>query len=374
MVTSIVTMNECLESEEDYIIQNAVQSYVAPFVDANYGGPPIEAKKRCYIERDRDGACEILMNDYFVDRPLYPEAMFRRRFRMHRSVFLRIVEGVAAQESYFQQGPDATGKLGATAIHKCTAALRMLAYGTSADSADEYLKIAGSTTRKCLKHFVRGVRKAFTEQYLRRPTVNDLQRLLRNDERRGFPGMMDSIDCMHWEWKNCPRAWRGLYQGRNKSATAVFIPAIRLPLSQEDELFTKRQESVRKDVERAFGVLQARFAIIQRPTRVLNEGFLWEIMLTCIILHNMIVEDERDTYQNYQDITEFEEESIQGLGETSSRGATRSFTVQPGRYNNLSLQQYMQRRTEAWDRDSHNALQRDLVQHIWQHTGGMYDN
>ncbi|XP_074306457.1 uncharacterized protein LOC141641704 [Silene latifolia] len=302
MVTSIVTMNKCLESEEDYIIQNVVQSYVAPFVDANYRGPPVEAKKRCYIKRDRDGACEILMNDYFVDRPLYPEAMFRRRFRMHRSLFFRIVEGVAAQESYFQQGPDATGKLGATTIHKCIAALRMLAYGTSADSADEYLKIARSTTRKCLKHFVRGVRKAFTEQYLRRPTMNDLQRLLCDSERRGFPSMMGSIDCMHWEWKNCPRAWKGVYQGRNKSATvileavasgiapevtynmnghtynkgyyltdgiypkwAIFIPAIRLPLSQEDELFTKRQESVRKDVERAFGVLEACFAIIQRP-------------------------------------------------------------------------------------------------------------
>ncbi|XP_056685446.1 uncharacterized protein [Spinacia oleracea] len=100
-------------------------------------------KKSRYIDRDREAANTRLMNDYFVDRPLYPEYVFRRRFRMRKHIFLRVVEAVTAkQHEYFQQRPDATGKLGATPIQKCTAALRMLAYGFVADSVDEYIKIA----------------------------------------------------------------------------------------------------------------------------------------------------------------------------------------------------------------------------------------
>ena len=46
--------------------------------------------------------------------------------------------------------------------------------------------------------------KFFGDEYLRRPIPADLQRLLAVGEYRGFPGMIGSIDCMHWEWKNCP--------------------------------------------------------------------------------------------------------------------------------------------------------------------------
>ena len=61
-------------------------------------------------------------------------------------------------------------------------------------------------------------------------------------------------------------------------------------------MFSKYQESQRKDVERAFGVLQSRFAIVRGPARFWGKEDLGRIMRACIILHNMIVEDERDTY------------------------------------------------------------------------------
>jgi hypothetical protein len=34
------------------------------------------------------------VEDYFAEQPLYPESMFRTRFRMNRDLFLRIVNAL----------------------------------------------------------------------------------------------------------------------------------------------------------------------------------------------------------------------------------------------------------------------------------------
>jgi len=52
-------------------------------------------------------------------------------------------------------------------------------------------------------------------------------------------------------------------------------------------------------------VLQTRFKIIHEPARLWDIADLGIIMRSCIILHNMIVEDERDTYA--QRWTDFEQ-------------------------------------------------------------------
>jgi hypothetical protein len=59
------------------------------------------------------------------------------------------------------------------------------------------------------------------------------------------------------------------------------------------------QEAQRKEVERAFGVLQARFAVVAQPAQGWKHHNLNYIMKGCIILHNMILEDERDSYLEY---------------------------------------------------------------------------
>ncbi|KAK4492264.1 hypothetical protein RD792_003067, partial [Penstemon davidsonii] len=70
----------------------------------------------------------------------------------------------------------------------------------------------------------------------------------------------------------------------------------RKDVERKDALFSKLQESYRKDVERAFGILQARFAIVKQPSRGWDNRDLGNIMLTCIVLYNMIVEDKQDEY------------------------------------------------------------------------------
>ena len=54
------------------------------------------------------------------------------------------------------------------------------------------------------------------------------------------------------------------------------------------------QESSRKDVERAFGVLQARWRIVWSAAMTWDSETLWQLMTCCVIPHNVIVEDEGD--------------------------------------------------------------------------------
>ena len=54
--------------------------------------------------------------------------------------------------------------------------------------------------------------------------------------------------------------------------------------------FTKAHEAVRKDVERAFGVLQAQFHILKNPALTWYASDMYNTVKACVILHNMIVE------------------------------------------------------------------------------------
>ncbi|KAL1195754.1 hypothetical protein V5N11_000224 [Cardamine amara subsp. amara] len=173
------------------------------------------------INRDRENAARNLFNDYFAENPLFPETMFRRRFRMSRPLFLRIQDAVQRHDNYFVQRRDGLGRLGLFPLQKITAAFRMLAYGSPADATDEYIKIGESTAIESLKRFCRAVVEIFGSRYLRAPDANDVARLLRIGETRGFPGMLGSLDCMHWKWKNCPTAWGGQYAGRSGSPTII---------------------------------------------------------------------------------------------------------------------------------------------------------
>ncbi|AAF97981.1 F21J9.3 [Arabidopsis thaliana] len=313
--------------------------------------------------------------------------MFRRRFRMSRSLFLRIYDAIQRHDNYFVQRRDRVGKLGLSGLQKMTAAFRMLAYGVPADSTDEYIKIGESTALESLKRFCRAIVEVFACRYLRSPDANDVARLLHIGESRGFPRMLGSLDCMHWKWKNCPTAWGGQYAGRSRSPTIILeavadydlwiwhayfglpgsnndinvleashlfanlaegtappasyvinekpynmsyyladgiypkwstlVQTIHDPRGPKKKLFAMKQEACRKDVERAFGVLQSRFAIVAGPSRLWNKTVLHDIMTSCIIMHNMIIEDERDIDAPIEERVEVPIEEVEMTGETT---------------------------------------------------------
>ena len=172
------------------------------------------------INRSRIEGHNRLFADYFAMNPVFTAAQFRRRFRMGRNLFLRIHDSISDSDMYFQQRPDAAGVMGLSSIQKITAALRLMAYGSSADSLDENLRMGESTILLSLERFAAGVIRQFGEEYLRYPTAEDIKRILTVNAARG-PLECWVLDCMHWEWKNCPKAWAGMYQGRYKKPTIV---------------------------------------------------------------------------------------------------------------------------------------------------------
>ncbi|XP_030958349.1 putative nuclease HARBI1 [Quercus lobata] len=400
------------DSDEDEIMRQILK------------GSTKQRKRRWYIERDRLAGHKRLYLDYFSDTPVYPPNLFRRRFRMSRNLFLRIQHEVEAYESYFIQKRHNAQKWGLSSLQKITAALRMLAYGVTADFMDEYVRIGESTAMKSLKKFVKAVVDIFSKEYLRSPNNEDIARLLANGERRGFPGMLGSIDCMHWKWKNCPVAWKGQYSGHIREPTIVleavasfdlwiwhaffglpgsnndinvlerppifseleqgrapavnysingheytmgyyladgiypkwstFVKTIPSPRGHKHKLFAKAQEANRKDVERAFGVLQARFAIVRGPARFFHSETLQDIMKACVILHNMIVEDE-------QDINEAVELDYEQVNDNP--------TIQLSRENTNTFTEFIETHQCIRDHKNHFQLQSDLIEHLWQLQG-----
>ena len=99
--------------------------------------------------------------------------------------------------------------------------MRVLAYGIPADYTDEYLRIGQDTTTESVCRFAKLVIRLYGEKYLRAPNEEDTKRLMEMNEKRGWPGMLGSLDCMHWTWKNCPKAWHDMYYGKSRDATIV---------------------------------------------------------------------------------------------------------------------------------------------------------
>uniref|UniRef100_A0A0D3CV48 DDE Tnp4 domain-containing protein n=1 Tax=Brassica oleracea var. oleracea TaxID=109376 RepID=A0A0D3CV48_BRAOL len=384
------TFDQCFDQYFDETFENLVNDY----------GDQQERrrrKKRAYIERNREAGNLRLWNDYFSETPTYPDNLFRRRFRMNKPLFMKIVDRLANEVEFFRQKRDGLGRLGLSTLQKCTAAIRVLAYGNAADAVDEYLRLGETTTRSCVEHFVEGIIYLFGDEYLRRPTPADLQRLLDIGELRGFPGMIGSIDCMHWEWKNCPTAWKGtlndinvldrshvfddIINGQAPQVTfsvngreyhmayyltdgiypkwATFIQSIPIPQGTKARLFAQQQEAARKDIERAFGVLQARFAIVKNSALFWDKVKIGKIMRACIILHNMIVEDERNGYTQY-DLSGFH----QGEDTGTSHVDLDFSTDMPTNIANM-----MGVRTRIRDRQMHQQLKHDLVEHLWSKFG-----
>lgn len=340
---------------------------------------------------------------------------------MKRSLFDRIYEALSARNEYFRQKVDGLGRPGFHGKHKCVVAMRMLAYGHIADALDDGYAMAESTVLECVKEFARTVIEVFEGEYLRPPNEEELARIRAENDARGFPGMIGSIDCMHWEWGACPVGWHGQFIGHKGRPTvileAVATKDLRIwhaffgmagsnndlnvldrspvfddlangrthpvefmvnghsydmgyyladkiypdwatlvktnshPVNAKDSTFATAQESVRKDVERAFGVLRSKFRIIQQCGRLWSPHDMNTIMRACIILHNMCIEAERD---QGIDEHEFDDPSDPPI---------------PTERNVAPINEFMAAYRKLQDKPTSLQLQQDLIEHHWMLKG-----
>jgi hypothetical protein len=112
--------------------------------------------------------------------------------------------------------------------------------------------------------------------------------------------------------------------------------------------FAKCQEACRKDVERAFGVLQARFAIVRFPAITWSKTQMSETMNACVIMHNMIIESEPE-----HPVYNPEPYHRQGPLANVDHQVPAAFAA------------FLAMRQEIRDTNTHSQLQDDLVEHLW---------
>ncbi|GJQ93964.1 ALP1-like protein [Tanacetum coccineum] len=263
------------------------------------------------ITRDRSGAHERLVAAFFSEDPMYDSIKFRKTFRMARPLFNQIVIAISNHDPFFRSNMDCAGRHGISGLLKCTSAIRQLAYDVHADFQDEYMQISGRISRTALDHFCQAVIKIYGPEFLRKPTVTDIEKLyMHHEEKHGFSGMLGSLNYTDLEWFGCPYAFKAQYVRRDHGLNPFIlleavasqdlwiwhsffeIPFVAngvtypcgyylvdgiypelaslvktIPEPSDDDykriLYKQKQELARKDVERAFGVLKKKLAILR---------------------------------------------------------------------------------------------------------------
>ncbi|GJU56888.1 DNA-directed DNA polymerase [Tanacetum coccineum] len=195
---------------------------------------------------------------------MYDEVKFRKAFRIARPLFNEIVTAVIDHDLFFRNNIDCTGK-------ECIFGL-----------------LNERSSRLALDHFCQSVMRIYGPEYLRKPTVTDIEKLyLHHEEKHGsnndINGLYQSPLFNDLKTGRAPEILfvangvtypSGYYLvDRIYPELASLVKTIQEPADDDHKriLYKQKQESARKDVERAFGVLKKKWAILANLTRVLKK-------------------------------------------------------------------------------------------------------
>lgn len=348
----------------------------------------------------------------------------------------------------FIQKWDATGKKGIHPLVKLVSCFRIIAYGDSYDREDENLRLSKTSLRNIYRSFCKLILIHFGDEYLNRaPTEKESISLLKINKRRGFPGLLASWDCSHFEWHKCPIQLHGQFKnGKYKGKTVVleavvdchlriwychfgfpgtlndinilgrsnivngiltgsfnlktpekynvngttrdyfyflvdgiypawsiFVTTIKNPLNEKEKAFSKQQEAVRKDVERVFAVLTLKFQILARPFRLWELSDINIVMQTCVIIHNMQVEERISSIgedEHYNDLKKNQEQTNIANDTIPHILTNDDDLIYDNHQYETNIKYEIAKRVSYMnehlhDTRKHNELTMDLVEHIY---------
>ncbi|GJU80784.1 putative nuclease HARBI1 [Tanacetum coccineum] len=243
--------------------EDEVNSELAMFTEACQAAYEASKPKlqRTPVERDCYGAHDRLVMVYFFEHPQYDEATFPWYF----------------------------------IIDECTFAIRQMAYGAVPDSLDENLQMGATTACKSLQIFCKVIMNLYGEEFLRKPTYTDMEKLYAyHNEKHGFPGMgghgPDPFILLEAIASNDLWIWHSFFgvSGMNnnvnvlrqsplfndlKSGRAPDVPFVanNVPYKRGYYL-TDGIYPQWKDVERPFGVLKLKWKLIKYPARGMTQN------------------------------------------------------------------------------------------------------
>ena len=157
---------------------------------------------------------------------------------------------------------------------------------------------------------------------------------------------------------------------------SISIKTIKTPLNDKEKQFSKSQEAVRKDVERVFSILKHKFQILGRPFRLWEISDIDRILTTCIIIHNMVVEDRIyhiDDDQHYKLQNNETILSIRSLPiEHNAPNDVRIFGLDFENIKNDITKKVVYMHSHITNTMDHNKLVMDLVEHIYLNKNKLY--
>ncbi|XP_071728428.1 uncharacterized protein [Rutidosis leptorrhynchoides] len=219
-------------------------------------------------------------------------------------------EPVPPHFTYIHKKRDAIGLLGFNVFQKWTSLIQQLAYGNAPDLFDEYLHMAKQSCYDCSDNFCKCVFTFYASIYGQKSNAHDVQRLIsKHQELYGFSGMLGRLYalglkkmsyCLERTYTrgsnndvnvlNLSDKFDSLKQDRAPHSNfmvhgynfnkdyylgdgiypdwATIVKSFIITPNPKSSKFKKYQESARKDTERAFGVLQGRFAIIKNLVKL----------------------------------------------------------------------------------------------------------
>jgi hypothetical protein len=164
-------------------------------------------------------------SDYWGLQAKVSNYHFERMFRITRGYTERIIQVcLRFKPSYFACRESAFGKQGIPTYMKVLAALKTVAFGVGAVCFTDYFQISETTIHYSVLWMFESMAhdEELLSVYLPKLTRHHA-RIISKKHKEVFDveGLLGAIDCMHLWWKNCPMAFKGQYQGKEKKATLV---------------------------------------------------------------------------------------------------------------------------------------------------------